>query len=115
MSDSAQESEPPYHLLLDPDEVPLAASALRLLDADEAHEPVIHRLIQEVLQALDDLPDDRGILTVALAPRQMKITHTAVKLLLNDTEREQASEREILWAILEKLPDEHTMRAIQIE
>jgi hypothetical protein len=68
-----------------------------------------------VLAALGELPDERGVLTVALAPQQMKITHTAVKLLLNDTAREQASEREILWGILEKLPDEHTMRAIQIE
>jgi hypothetical protein len=114
MSDSPQEPEPPYHLLLDPDEVHVASSALRLLDADEAHEPQIHRLIREVLAALEDLPDERGVLTVALAPQQMKITHTAVKLLLNDSEREQASERQILWGILEKLPDEHTMRAIQI-
>ncbi|HEV3283606.1 MAG TPA: hypothetical protein VG010_05335 [Solirubrobacteraceae bacterium] len=115
MSDSVQEPEPPYHLLLEPDEVRVTAGALRLLDADEAHEPEIHRLIREVLAGLDELPDARGILTVALAPQQMKITHTAVKLLLNDTAREQAAEREILWAILEKLPDEHTMRAIQIQ
>jgi hypothetical protein len=115
MSDSVQEPEPPYHLLLEPDEIRVTAAALRLLDADEAHEPEIHRLIREVLAGLDELPDARGILTVALAPQQMKITHTAVKLLLNDTAREQAAEREILWAILEKLPDEHTMRAIQIQ
>jgi hypothetical protein len=115
MGDGAQEPEPVYHLFLDAQEVPVAASALRLLDADEAHEPEIHRLVQEVLTALSQPPDERAVLTVPLAPQQMKITHSAVKLLLNDLQRDQASEREILRAILDKLPDEHTMRAIVIE
>jgi hypothetical protein len=115
MGDGAQESEPVYHLFLDAQEADVAASALRLLDADEAHEPQIHRLVQEVLAALSQAPDERGVLTVALEPQQMKITHSAVKLLLNDLQREQASEREVLRGILGKLPDEHTMRAIAIE
>jgi hypothetical protein len=38
-----------------------------------------------------------------------------VKLLLNDLQRGQAPEREVLRQILEKLPDEHTMRAIEVE
>jgi hypothetical protein len=45
----------------------------------------------------------------------MKITHSAVRLLLNDLQRGQAEERDILHAILAKLPDEHTMRAIILE
>jgi len=52
---------------------------------------------------------------VSLTPQQMKITHSGVRLLLNDSQREQAEERELLRSILEKLPDEHTMRAIAIE
>ena len=44
----------------------------------------------------------------------MKITHTAVRLLLNDLGREQDSERQILWQILGKLPDEHAIRAIEL-
>jgi hypothetical protein len=56
-----------------------------------------------------------GGLTVTLTPPQMKITHSAVKLLLNDLQREQADEREVLKSILDKLPDEHTMRAIQLD
>jgi hypothetical protein len=114
MEESAREPEPPYHLLLDLDEVPVAARALRLLVSDEAHEPKIRGLAREVLAALEEMPDDRGVLTVALMPEQMKITHSAVRLLLNDLQREQAAERELLRAILEKLPDEHTMRAIVI-
>jgi len=115
MNDTAKESEPAYHLLLNVDEVPVTASALRLLISDEAHEPQIRRLAREVLLALQEPADERGILTVALAPQQMKITHSAVRLLLYDLQREQASEREILRHILDKLPDEHTMRAIELE
>jgi hypothetical protein len=109
-----EESEPPYHLFLDPDELPVAASAMRLLISDEAHEPQIRGLAREVLAGLEGDPDARGTVTVALSPPQMKITHSAVRLLLNDLQRGQASEREVLWGILGKLPDEHTMRAIEL-
>jgi hypothetical protein len=115
MDASTQEPEPPYHLLLDLDEAPVAASAIRLLISDEAHEPHIRSLAREVLEELDALPDERGVLSVALAPQQMKITFSAVRLLLNDLQREQADERRLLHQILEKLPDEHVMRAIVIE
>jgi hypothetical protein len=115
MSDTAKEPEPPYHLFLDRDEVPVAASALRLLISDEAHEPEIRRLAREVIAELDGAPNERGTLTVSLAPAQMKITYSAVRLLLNDLQRGQADERKTLWQILDKLPDEHTMRAIELE
>jgi hypothetical protein len=109
------EPQDAYHLFLDPSEAPVAGSALRLLIADEAHQVEIRRLAREVLGALGGEPSPNGTLTVPLSPQQMKITHSAVKLLLDDLGREQASEREILRRILEKLPDEHTMRAIEIE
>ena len=115
MSDAVQEPEPAYHLLLDGEEVTEAVHALHLLISDEAHEPQIRRLAREVLAGLEQAPDERGLLTVALAPRQMKITHSAVRLLLDDLQREQASQREVLRRILQKLPDEHTMRAIALE
>lgn len=109
------EPEPPYHLFLDGAEVPVAAQALRLLLSDEAHEPDIRQLAREVLASLERPADAEGTLTVTLAPAQMKITYSAVRLLLNDLQREQASERTVLHAILDKLPDEHTMRAIELE
>jgi hypothetical protein len=101
--------------LLDADEASAAASAIRLLISDEAHEPRIRKLAREVLEGLNATPDGQGTLTVSLAPEQMRITHSAVRLLLNDLQREQAAQREILWRILDKLPDEHTMRAIVLE
>jgi hypothetical protein len=114
MSDTASQSEPAYHLFLDGDEAPAAARALRLLISDEAHEPQIRRLAREVLASLDATPERSGRLTVPLTPEQMKITHTATRLLLDDLQREQAAEREILRRVLGKLPDEHTMRAIEL-
>jgi hypothetical protein len=112
---ASNEAEPPYHLFLDPDEVAVAGSALRLLISDEAHEPHIRRLAREVIALLQATPEEAGRLTVPLLPQQMKITHSAVKLLLDDLQRHQASEREILRRILDKLPDEHTMRAIRVQ
>jgi hypothetical protein len=108
------EGEPDYHLLLEAGEVPVAASALRLLISDEAHEPLIRGLAREVIEGLEAAPDDRGRLTLTLSPEQMKIIHSATRLLLNDLQRGQAEERETLRSILEKLPDEHVMRAIQL-
>jgi hypothetical protein len=105
---------PDYHLLLEAGEIAVAASALRLLISDEAHEPLIRGLAREVLDHLEAAPDERGRLTLALTPEQMKITHSATRLLLNDLQRGQDEERQTLHAILEKLPDEHVMRAIQL-
>lgn len=111
---AVNDPEPPYHLLLDADEVAATAKALHLLISDEAHEPQIRGLAREVLAQLQGVADERGILSVALASRQMKITHTALGLLFRDLGREQAAEVETLRAILNKLPDEHTMRAITL-
>jgi hypothetical protein len=108
------EEEPPYHLFLDGEETPMVVRALRLLISDEAHEPKIRGLAREVIASLHTVPEPNGRLTVELTPPQMKIAHTAARLLLDDLQREQAPEREILRRVLDKLPDEHTMRAIDL-
>ena len=118
MSDA--EGEPAYHLLLDPEEVPLTASALRLLISGEAHQPHIRALARSVLDHLEH-PDQADqianaqAVSVRLSAEEMKITHAALKTLLNDLRREQDDERQALWRILEKLPDEHAIRAIHID
>lgn len=109
MSDAAE-----YHLLLEAEEIPVAASAVRLLIADEAHEPQIRGIGRELLALLDAPAGERGRVTLALTPPQMKIAHSALRLLINDLQRGQADEREILWRIVGKLPDEHVMRAIAL-
>jgi hypothetical protein len=45
----------------------------------------------------------------------MKITHTALRSLFGDLRREQADEIELIRGVLEKLPDEHVMRAISLD
>lgn len=107
-------TEPAFHLMLHPDEAEVMGAALRLLIADEARQQDIRKLAREVLDGLESEGDEQGRLTLALSAEQMKITHTAVRLLLDDLQREQAAERETLWRILNKLPDEHTMRAITL-
>jgi hypothetical protein len=108
-----------YHLLLDPEESLITKHALDLLISDESHEPEIRALAREVL-ALLQTPEEApsaavATVSVPLTPPQMKITHAAVKLLLNDSSREQEPERRLLWSVLGKLPDEHVMRAIELE
>ena len=115
MDDDAEDPETAYHLFLDREEVSVAASALRLLISDEAHEEQIRRLARDVLKRLDAQPDGEHPLTVPLTAPQMKITHTAARLLLNDLQREQDDERQVLWQILGKLPDEHAIRAIELD
>jgi hypothetical protein len=110
-----EESEPQYHLRLAPDELALTATALRLLVSDEAHEAQIRTLARAVLEGLAGEPDERGIVSVALGSKQMKITHTALRSLFRDLGREQADELEILRRVIDKLPDEHVMRAISLD
>ena len=112
MTDSATPAgDIAFHLTVESHEAPVAASALRLLISDEAHQPQIRRLAREVLA---ELPGEGGSAVIALQAEQMKILHTALRMLLTDLQREQADERHILWGLLERLPDEHAIRAIQL-
>lgn len=124
MSDPSGENDVAYHLLLDPPEAAIAVRALHLLISDEAHEPDIRAYAREAIAAVESCAGAaQGIgetevgattATVPLTAKQMKILHTAVRLLLLDTQRDQESERQLLHSILEKLPDEHSLRAIEL-
>jgi hypothetical protein len=50
-----------------------------------------------------------------LTPPQLKITHTALRSLLDDFGHEQQDVIAIIHEVLAKLPDEHAIRAIQLE
>jgi hypothetical protein len=88
----------------------VAASALRVLITDVAHQPRIRQLARVVLAELASTPDDTGTLTA----EQVKVTQSPVKLRFGDLQREPATLREILRGIVNKLPDEHVMRAISL-
>jgi len=60
-------------------------------------------------------PDERFHYHLELTPAQLKITHTALKSLLDDFGHEQADVVEVIHEVLAKLPDEHSIRAIDLE
>jgi hypothetical protein len=50
-----------------------------------------------------------------LTPAQLKLTHTALRSLLDDIGHEQSDVHAVIREILEKLPDEHAIRAIRLD
>jgi hypothetical protein len=50
-----------------------------------------------------------------LTPAQLKITYTALHSLLDDFGHEEAEVGAVIREVLDKLPDEHAIRAIQLE
>jgi hypothetical protein len=50
-----------------------------------------------------------------LSPAQLKITHTALKSLLDDFGHEEREVVRVINEVLEKLPDEHSIRAISLD
>jgi hypothetical protein len=50
-----------------------------------------------------------------LTPAQLKITHTALKSLLDDFGHDESDVHRIIHEVLAKLPDEHAIRAIQLD
>lgn len=50
-----------------------------------------------------------------LTPAQLKITHTALKALLDDFGHDEAEVAQIVHDVLDKLPDEHSIRAIDLD
>ena len=65
--------------------------------------------------ATDDLiaPDETAF-RLDLTAAQLKITHTALKSMLDDFGREQAEVHRIIREVLAKMPDEASIRAISI-
>jgi hypothetical protein len=59
-------------------------------------------------------PDDTAF-TLDLTPAQLKIVHAAVKSMLDDFGHDQPQVHRVLHEILAKLPDEASIRAIDLE
>lgn len=49
-----------------------------------------------------------------LKPGELKVTHTALHSLLDDLGHDERDVQAIVRAVLDKLPDEHSIRAIQL-
>ena len=50
-----------------------------------------------------------------LSEPELKVTHTALKALFDDLGHDEADIREIVRGVLAKLPDEHSIRAIDLD
>ncbi len=50
-----------------------------------------------------------------LTPKQLKVTHTALRSLRDDFGHDEAEVRDLVEEVLAKLPDEHAIRAIQLD
>lgn len=49
-----------------------------------------------------------------LTPRQLKITWTALKSMLDDFGHDEHEVHDLVREVLDKLPDEHSVRAIDL-
>jgi hypothetical protein len=49
-----------------------------------------------------------------LTPEQLKITHTALRSLLDDFGHDESRIVELILEVIAKLPDEHAIRAIRL-
>jgi hypothetical protein len=65
------------------------------------------------------MPDDAGDTPfryhLELTPQQLKLTHTALRSLLDDFGHDNSTIHKVIREILDKLPDEHAIRAIQLD
>ena len=50
-----------------------------------------------------------------LTPAQLKITHTALHSLLDDFGHQQSDVHAVIREVLDKLPDDHAMRAVRLD
>lgn len=52
--------------------------------------------------------------TLHLTPEELKVVHTALRSLLDDFGHDEADVLRAIHQVLEKLPDEHSIRAITL-
>jgi len=63
----------------------------------------------------DDRPASPFHYHLELTPPQLKITHTALRSLLDDFGHDEPEVLEVIHEVLAKLPDEHAIRAIELK
>jgi len=58
-------------------------------------------------------PDDTAY-RLEMTPAQLKITYTALKSLLDDFGHDEPDVHRVIHEVIDKLPDEHSLRDIRI-
>src|SRR4051812_19836699 len=103
---------PTFPLIVHDDERATLRTALQVYRGDFGHEE--HRIVAVVDEVLARVPDDEQT-PLDLDPPAMKVTHGALHALLEDTRRDQRDERVHLRALLERMPGEPDIRAIDLD
>ncbi|MHB1836122.1 MAG: hypothetical protein ACYCXW_14275 [Solirubrobacteraceae bacterium] len=62
----------------------------------------------------DLIGHDEVAYRLELTAAQLKIVHTALKSLADDLGHEEHAVRDVVLAVLDKLPNEHAVRAIDL-
>ena len=60
------------------------------------------------------MSDDDIAYSLHLTAPQLKVVHTALKSLLDDFGHDEADVARAIHEVLDKLPDEHSIRSIEI-
>ena len=63
----------------------------------------------------DLIAPDETAFRLDLTAAQLKIVHTALKSLYDDLGHEEHDVKQVVWAVLDKLPGEHEIRAIDLD
>jgi hypothetical protein len=101
-----------FPLYVHDDERDTLRLALRSLRDDLGHEE--HRIAAVLDGLLGRIPDQEPT-PLDVDAAEMKLTHTALHSMLDDSRREQADDRARLHALLDRLPGEHDIRAIDLD
>ena len=64
---------------------------------------------------LDLIGPNETAFRLELTAAQLKITHTALKSLLDDFGHEEHDVKQVVFSVLDKLPSEHDIRAIDLD
>ncbi|HWH95082.1 MAG TPA: hypothetical protein VNT03_14565 [Baekduia sp.] len=103
---------PTFPLIVHADERRVLRTALQVYRGDFGHPE--HRIVELVDEVLARLPDDEHV-PLDLDAAAMKVTWSALHALLDDTRRDQESDRAHLHALLRRLPDEPDIAAIDLD
>ena len=103
---------PSFPLIVHDDERAVLRTALKAFRDDLGHDE--HRVSAVADDVLARVPEEEAT-PLRLDAADMKITWSAVHALLNDSVRGQEDERVHLRALLERLPGEHDIRAIDLD
>jgi hypothetical protein len=64
--------------------------------------------------AAENLDPDRIAYTLDLTPAELKLTYSALRSMLDDFGHDERDVADIVRRVIAKLPDEHSIRAIDL-